>query len=229
MQLDPKTGEVREASDPGMTPRRAWDLSEWCGETAETIRDHCRNSDRAARAWWENDCDKPEGLASSPRPTEDMLSFADRLQAEGYEWAEAAGSLLAEEQAITATVRVERFSPADELDGPAEGEDMTTPSPAVALRFDFNEELIDYLKTTLKRVRRARSGRGRPLSKMPWAGGWSKASQCWWVLSTYWEEVRQALLDKGVKLTGTLAHPRKVKQGFFEREQTWDVKRCEWQ
>ena len=36
------------------------------------------------------------------------------------------------------------------------------------------------------------------------------------------------LLDKGVDLTGPLANPRKVKEGFFEREQVWDVNRCEW-
>ena len=105
---------------------------------------------------------------------------------------------------------------------------MTTPSPAVALRFDFNAELIDYLKGVLKRVRHFRSGRGRPLSKMSWAGGWSKASRCWWVLSTYWPEVRKVLLSKGVELTGPLAHPRKVKKGFFPREQVWDVKKCAW-
>lgn len=218
----------KEDDTPSMTPQRAWELCEWYGETAETIREYCGNSDRAARAWWDNDCDKPDELAISPRPSEDMLSFADRLQADGYKWAEEAGSLFAEERVIEATVRVERFSPADELDGPAEGEDMTIPSAAVALRFEFNEELIGYLKGVLKKVRYARSGRGRPLSKMPWAGGWSKASRCWWVLSTYWEQVRQALLDKGINLTGPLANPRKVREGFFEREQVWDVKRCEW-
>lgn len=212
----------------GITGERAWELSTWCHETAETLRDYCRESDRAARAWWENDCDKPQELASLPGPTEDILSFADRLQSEGYEWAEKAGSLFAEERDIEATIRVERFWPADELDGPAEGEDLTSPSPAISLRFDFNEELIIYLKGVLKSVRHARGGRERPLSKIPLAGGWSKASRCWWVLSTYWEQVRQALLDKGVKLAGPLANPRTVKEGFFERNQVWDVKRCEW-
>jgi hypothetical protein len=211
-----------------LTGERAWELSTWCIETAEALRDYCRKSDRAARAWWENECDKPEDLACSRGPLEDMLSFADRLQAEGYEWAGESGSLYAEEREIEATVRVEHFSPADEMDGPAEGEDLTTPSLAVALRFDFNEELINYLKRVLKNARHARSGRRRPLSKMPFAGGWSKASRCWWILSTYWEQVRQSLMKKGVKLTGSLAHPRKVKEGFLKREQVWDVKKCEW-
>jgi hypothetical protein len=38
----------------------------------------------------------------------------------------------------------------------------------------------------------------------------------------------QALLDKGVKLTGPLAHPGKRKEGFFECEQVWTVKECAW-
>lgn len=101
-------------------------------------------------------------------------------------------------------------------------------SPAVALRFDFDEELIDFLKGVLGHVRRARGGRGRPLGKMPFAGGWSKESRCWWVLSTYWQEVSQSLLEKGITLTGPLANPRKVQEGFFERQQVWEVKKCAW-
>jgi hypothetical protein len=212
----------------GMTGQRAYELATWCSETAEALREHCRESDSAARAWWENNCDKPEALASVPRSREDMLSFADRLQEEGYEWAGEAGSMFADERGIEATVQVDRFAQADDDDGPFEGEDLTTPSPAIALRFDFNEELINYLKGILKKVRQFRSGRGRPLSKMPWAGGWSMASRCWWVLSTYWPEVRQALLNEGVELTGPLAHPHKAKEGFFPREQVWDVKKCAW-
>lgn len=157
-----------------------------------------------------------------------MLSFADRLQSEGYDCASVAGSLFAEQRRIDATVRVDRFTPADDDDGPFEGEELMIRSPAVALYFDFDEELIDFLKGTMRRVRFDRSGRGRPLSKLPFAGGWSKASRCWWVLRTYWQEVRQALLDKGVTLTGPLANPRMVKEGFFERRQVWDAKKCAW-
>ena len=201
-----------------MTGGRASELSKWCSETADTLRDLCTSSDRTARTWWENEIDRPEALAAELWPREEMRSFADRLQAEGYEWAGEAGSLFAEEAGIDATVRVDRFTPADDDDGPFEGEEKMACSQAVALQFDFDEELIDFLKGVLGHIRRARSGRGRPLSKMPFAGGWSRASRCWWVLSTYWQEVRQALLDKGVTLTGPLANPRKVKEGFFERQ-----------
>jgi hypothetical protein len=208
---------------PCMTAQRAWELCEWCCEAVKTIRDYCQNSERDARNWWENDCDKPEELAISPRRSEDMLSFADRLQAEGYKWVEEAGSLLAEERSIKATVRVEPFTPADELDGPVEGQDLTRPSPAVALRFYFDQDLIDFLKSLFRRVHTARGGG-------PWPGGWAPTSKCWYVRSTHWEEVRQALLEEEIELTGPLAHPRTVKEGFgfFEREQVWDVKRCVW-
>jgi hypothetical protein len=213
---------------PDMNAQQAWELCEWCGETAETIRDYCRTSDRAARAWWENDCDKPNAFDISPHPTEAMLSFADRLQAEGYKWAEEAGSRLAQERGIEATVRVDPFIPGDDDDGPFEGEELMTPSPAVALRFDYDAELVEFLKTTFHRARHARSGRARPFSRTLKAGGWSEKSRCWWVRSSYWQQVRQALLEKGVELTGPLVHPRKVREGFFEREQVWDVKKCEW-
>lgn len=187
-----------------MTGEQAWELSTWCSEAADTIRDLCRDSERTARKWWENEIDRPDAVAAGLGPQEDMLSFADRLQSEGDEWASQAGSLFAEAEGIDATIRVDRFTLADDGDGPFEGEEMMIRSPAVALHFDFDEELIDFLKGTLGRVRVAR-GRGRPLGKLPFAGGWSKASRCWWVLSTYWQEVRQALLDKGVTLSGPLA------------------------
>ena len=201
-------------------------MAKWCGETTETLRDHCRESDRAARVWW-NDCDKPERLTSSLRPGEDMLPFADRLQAEGYEWPARLAHYLPRSAASrrwSAWIVSRRPT---RLDGPADGEDMTTPSPAVALRFDFNEELIDCLKGVLKSVRQTRSGRDRPHSRMPWAGGWSKTSRCWWCSARTGRRcVRRP--NKGVKLTGPVAHPQKVMEGFFEREQVWDVKRCEW-
>ena len=157
-----------------------------------------------------------------------MLSFADRLQAESYEWAGEAGSLFAEEQCIEKAVRVESFTPADDDDGPFEGEELMTPSPAIALRFDYDTELVAFLKATFHRARHSRSGRGRPFSRTLKAGGWSAKSRCWWVRSIYWEQVRRALLDEGVKLTGPLANPQKVKQGFFDRQQVWDVKKCDW-
>jgi hypothetical protein len=169
-----------------------------------------------------------EELDTKLGPREDMLSFADRLQAEGYEWAGEAGWLLAEQRGIEATVRVERFVPAHDDDGPFEGEEKMTRTPAVALRFEFDQELIDFLKSVSAAARRARTGRNRPLSKMPWAGGWSEASRCWWALSTYWPKVRQALLDKGVTLTGSLANPRNVKERGFGRLQIWNAKGCAW-
>lgn len=81
----------------GMTSKQAWELCQWCGETAEMIRDYCQSSDAAARLWWENECDKPNRLVSSPRPFEYMFEFADRLQEESYEWAGKSGELDAEE------------------------------------------------------------------------------------------------------------------------------------
>jgi len=216
----------------GMTGELAWELSTWCRETADTLRDLCRSSDRTARRWWENEIDRPEPLAAELGPREDMLSFADRLQAEGYKWAEEAGGLfaeadgplLAEQWVIDATIRVTSFTPADAYDGPR----YSRHSEAIALHFDFDRELIDVLKGVLHHVRWTKICRGQPLGRMPVAGGWSKASRSWWVLSGYWEDVRQTLLDKGVTLTGPLANPRTVRDGFFERLQVWDVKQCKW-
>jgi hypothetical protein len=212
-----------------MTGERAWELSKWCGATAETLRDYCQESDGSARAWWESESDKPEELVSSPRPSEDMLSFADRLQAEGYEWAGEAGALFVEERGINVTVRVDRYIPADDDDGPFEGEELMIPSPAVALHFDPDRELIKFLKIVLLQARHSRSGKRRPFSEILKAGDWSPASRCWWVRSTYWIQVREALLDKGIKLIGPLAHPGKRKKGFYKREQVWNVKACAWQ
>ncbi|HWB14140.1 MAG TPA: hypothetical protein VG826_33245 [Pirellulales bacterium] len=212
----------------GMTGSGAWELSRWCGETAELLRELCRDSDRRARNWWNDECDRPEEVENAPRRGEDILSFADRLQTEGYEWAAKAGSLFAEEDGIDATVHVDRFKPADEDDGPFDGEELMTPSPAIALRFDFDAELVELLKTIFHRARCSRSGRGRPFSRTPKAGGWSKKSGCWWVRSNYWVQVRQSLLDNGVRLSGPLANPRNVKDGFFERQQVWHVKHCAW-
>lgn len=212
----------------GMTGSRAWELSQWCGETAELLRDLCRDSDRKARNWWNDGCDRPEKLANIPRPGEDMFSFADRLQAEGYEWATAAGSLFAEEDGIDATVHVDRFEPADEDDGPFDGEELMTPSPAVAVSFERDAELEKLLNLICYRARESRRHRGRPLRRAPKAGDWSKKSRCWWVRSSYWVQVRQALLENNVTLSGPLAHPRTVRQGFFDRQQTWDMKRCVW-
>lgn len=213
----------------GMTGTEAWELARWCGETAETLRDYCLASDNAARRWWSEECRRPTGLVCMPRPREDMYSFAERLQAEGYEWAGEAGSLYAVERGMEATVVVDRFVPADEEDGPFEGEELMAGSPAVSLRFDYDAELIEFLKSSFRSARHARSGRGRPYSRILQAGGWSGKSRCWWVRSTYWIEVRKALLEKGVALTGPLAHPKKVKRGFFlVKEQSWDAKRCAW-
>src|SRR5579863_4483873 len=187
-----------------MTGERAWELSRWCSENSETLRDLCRSSEEAARIWWENEIDRPEELSAKPEPRADMLSFAESLQAEGYRWAEEAGSLFAEKRGIDATVRVDSFTPADDDDGPFEGEELTAHSPAVALRFDFDAELVGLLKTLFHGLRHSRRSRGQLRSHTVTAGGWSDKSRCWWVRSTYWQQVRQALLDKGVKLVGPL-------------------------
>jgi hypothetical protein len=125
-------------------------------------------------------------------------------------------------------IRAERFSPADELDGPAEGEDMTGSAPAVALRFAYDPALVILLKSIFRTVRYRRSGRGRPVSSIPLVGGWSDRSECWWVRSKFWPEVRQLLLDEGITLVGPAAHPRRRKIGFFERLEVWDEEACVW-
>ena len=118
-----------------------------------------------------------------------MDHFADKLQQESYDGAGKAGELYAEEhysedRAIEATVRVERFEPAGDEHDPVSRDRDYAPLPAVSLQFEFNQELIDFLKSTLNRWRNASGGRGRPLSKMPWVFGWSKSTGWWWVLST---------------------------------------------
>ena len=89
----------------GTTGQQAYELATWCNETvaAKPTTGALSKSNNARGAWWENDCDKPEALAKPPRAREDMLSFADRLQEEGYEWAGEAGSLLAGERGIEET------------------------------------------------------------------------------------------------------------------------------
>ncbi len=110
-------------------------------------------------------------------------------------------------------IRVERFHPVNEIDGPA---DLRNGSPrqlpAVALKFAFNEGIIAILKAAAR-------GRSR---------GWSPASGCWWVLSDCWPEVRRKLLDKGVKLTGPLAHPRKLPWNRSKTIEKWDARKCKW-
>lgn len=125
-------------------------------------------------------------------------------------------------------IYADQFSPVDELDGPFEGEDLTCPSPAVALRFAYDSDLVALVKSILRRVRHSCSGRGRPLSKIPLAGDWSKPSKCWWVRSSHWPEVRNQLLAAGVKLEGKVAHPGRRKIGFFKDPQVWDVRACNW-
>jgi hypothetical protein len=127
-----------------------------------------------------------------------------------------------------AKIHTERFSPADELDGPAEGEDLTQPAPAVALRFDYDPDVVTTVKGIFHSVRYGRSGRGRPVSHIPQVGGWSKRSKCWWVRSTFWPEVRQVLLGKGIALVGPAAHPGQRKVGLFERTEVWDSQACVW-
>ena len=136
---------------------------------------------------------------------------------------------MAKKRHIRATMRVDRFVPANDDDGPFEGEDLTTPSPAVALHFDFDRELIALLKNILQKARLSRSRKGRPLSVIPEAGGWSAVSRCWWVRSTFWIEVREALLGKDIKLIGPLARPAKRKTLFFEHEQVWNDETCAWE
>lgn len=131
------------------------------------------------------------------------------------------------------TIRVKRFKPATDDDGPFGGEVLTEHSPAIALKFDYDRELIDLVKGILGAVPRSGRGRGRSY-------GWSKPSRCWWVRSYFWPEVRQALLAEGVHLTGQRAHPKTVvdsrikgegffaKEELFERQQEWDSNACKW-
>lgn len=35
----------------GMTGEQAWEISTWCSEAADTVRDLCRISERTARKW----------------------------------------------------------------------------------------------------------------------------------------------------------------------------------
>lgn len=210
-----------------LTAKQAWNLSQWCSKTAEMLRNLCRSSDRTARNWWEN-TDIPEQIVSFPRRRDDMHSFADRLETEAFEWAGEAGSLLAQEDGVGPVVSVEAFTRSDENDGPFEGEELMQQSPAVALRFLYDADLVVLLKAIFHRARHSRARRHGPFSRTLKAGGWSPSSRCWWVRSSYWEQIRKALLENGVKLCGPLAHPRKVTHGFFEREQIWDIKKCMW-
>jgi len=80
-----------------VTGHDAHERSKWCSESSEALRAECQNSDQVAREWWEHQAQSADWLDISPRPRERMEEFADRLEAKGYEWAEAAGALYAEE------------------------------------------------------------------------------------------------------------------------------------
>jgi hypothetical protein len=75
---------------------RATELMGWCSKAADKIREFCHESDAAAREWWENEGDHADELSIVLGGREDMASFADRLQEEGYAWAGQVGELAAE-------------------------------------------------------------------------------------------------------------------------------------
>jgi len=85
------------------TAEQAWERSQWCAEAVETLRNYSRESDHAASAWWDDECEKPEWLSVSFMPGSDVRGFIEQLQTEGYEWAEAAGGLAAEEDGFGST------------------------------------------------------------------------------------------------------------------------------
>src|SRR4029077_11507382 len=107
----------------------------------------------AAWRWWSNECDRPEELRSEFAESRDVYSFADRLQAEGYVWAGKAGELYAEEDGFGWSIEVDRFVPVDDNDGPFGGEELMTRLAAVSLRFDFDEGLVETLKSVLRTAR----------------------------------------------------------------------------
>jgi hypothetical protein len=192
----------------GVTGRLARKLSQWCAETADTLRTLADSSDLTVGEWWAQQ-KVSKRIVSVPEPGEEASGLADRLRTESDAWA----ALASEREPYADTpVRVERFTPAEEMDGPFNLERLYA-IPAVALRFEYNEAIIKILKSSPAPTR---------------ARGWSKPSWCWWVVGTSWPEVRWALLDKGVRLTGSRAHPKKPDPNIFPTIQDWDPKKCVW-
>jgi hypothetical protein len=71
-------------------------------------------------------------------------------------------------------------------------------SDVLALRFDYNPELLQVLKDAL---------RARKPQKPSEVGWWSGTFRCWLVTSDNWPKIRRSLLNAGVQLTGPEAFP----------------------
>jgi hypothetical protein len=68
----------------------------WCEATVKKLREL---SEEEGFSWWENDCQKPDWLEIQPEDGESIHGFADRLEQEQFEWAEAVSVRYAEEEA----------------------------------------------------------------------------------------------------------------------------------
>jgi hypothetical protein len=78
-----------------VTAKEAYSRMRWCEETVKQLRERTL---RKARVWWEKECTRPAWLECLPRSRETILQLADRLEAEMYQWAEAASTLAAKER-----------------------------------------------------------------------------------------------------------------------------------
>jgi hypothetical protein len=87
-----------------VTWSNAFDRMKWCEEAMRQLKER---SPRRARIWWEKECDRPDWLECLPRPREKIIEFVERLEAQMYEWAEAASEMIAEEEAADAEERKE--------------------------------------------------------------------------------------------------------------------------
>jgi hypothetical protein len=67
-------------------------------------------------------------------------------------------------------------------------------SEKIALRFDFDEELVGHLKGILREVRRAQE---------EVAGGWYAPLKIWFVEPAAWPEVRRRLEELGCTFQGS--------------------------
>jgi T5orf172 domain len=87
-----------------VTGNDAYERMKWCEEAVKQLKER---SPRKARIWWERDCVHPNWLECLPKPRDKILQFRERLEAEMYEWAEAASDLFAKEETTEAEERKE--------------------------------------------------------------------------------------------------------------------------